>query len=336
MEQKKKALCPIILFITFCCVFLGSCTSEYKTKNQIGIEEGNNSISGFSVEYIDVGEGDCIFIYFGDGKTMLIDSGNKSEKISERIISHIENKNVEKIDFFVLTHPDGDHVGNAVDIINRFDIGLVYIPYIVNTDKLVLYSNVLSLIKQKKIQTKISSQFEKISGEEYLLMFLSPLDPSINYSSYLDYNLTEEPTKLQINNLSPIIYLNYNGVKFIFTGDSGKSQEKIVIDTNKVGLYNKACSNEKYKVILENIDFLKVSHHGGDDANSKEFLNLLSAKNAVISVGGNNFYGHPSTETLINILQANQSCNILRTDLDGSITVEVNRYGRVLIEKGNL
>ena len=72
---------------------------------------------------------------------------------------------------------------------------------------------------------------------------------------------------------------------------------------------------------LENVDFLKVSHHGAVDASCNEFLSLLNPTNAIISVGNENFYGHPASETLerLNLLCPNH--NLYRTDMLGTITV---------------
>lgn len=322
MSGYKRLLSLLLVSITvISTVFAGSCGNEKK----------DDDVYGFAVCYIDVGEGDCIFVNFPDGKKMLIDSGTKSSRNYKKITSVLDGYGTRTIDYFIVTHPDGDHVGNAKDLLSNYDVSTAYIPYIKDSSLLIEFSAFESKLNEKGTKTKISKIFETVTGENYYLAFLSPKEENQPDSSYYIYNRTTEPTKIETNNLSPIIYLEYNGIRFVFTGDSGTAQEKLVIENNKLGIYSKRLG--KGRVNLESVDFYKVSHHGDDDANSLEFISLLTPKNAVISVGGDNYYGHPSSGTLKNLITVNEECNILRTDVNGNITVLVDGNGNVTVQK---
>ena len=102
------------------------------------------------------------------------------------------------------------------------------------------------------------------------------------------------------------MYLNYEGIKFLFMGDAGVTREKDILSSYK----------------LNNINFLKVGHHGSDTSSSKEFIKKINPQISVISVGLNNRYGHPKEE-VIDILSKSK---IYRTDRDGTVEVILNKH----------
>ena len=106
------------------------------------------------------------------------------------------------------------------------------------------------------------------------------------------------------NDNSSVIYTKLNNHKFLFMGDAGVEVEEDLI--------------EKYN--LQNIDILKVGHHGSNTSSSKFFINNIKPKYAIISVGKNNRYGHPKSS----VLDTLSNSKIYRTDLDGSIMFKIN------------
>lgn len=321
MFYKRKNL-PKIILIFFAFVFLFNdigCSSDIPPLNKIRVYKN------FSVNFLDVGEGDCIFIRLPDGKNMLIDCGlndyyEQNVKYVKKFLNAYE---VDKIDYLILTHPDVDHVGNAREIINSFDIEKVFIPYIYKSqlDNFLPFKNVLNLIEQKQINYEISDITKSIVGKDYFFVFLSPYDIVNTESSYNKILQNQIPTEKDINNLSPIIYFECFGEKFIFTGDAEREQELLVVNNYNSGVYNYYHKNKPFSVSLENVDFLKVSHHGASDASCKEFLSLLNPSNAIISVGNENFYGHPASETLLRIQEFCPNNTLYRTDRLGTITI---------------
>ena len=113
------------------------------------------------------------------------------------------------------------------------------------------------------------------------------------------------------NDNSGVIYTELNNYKFLFMGDAGVEVEEDLI--------------EKYN--LNNIDVLKVGHHGSRTSSSKNFIDEVNPKYSIISVGKNNKYGHPNKEVLNNL----ENSKIYRTDQDGSIMLKI-RNNKLWIE----
>ncbi|MBO4251330.1 MAG: MBL fold metallo-hydrolase [Clostridia bacterium] len=285
----------------------------------------------FSVNFLDVGEGDAIFINFNDGKTMLIDCGEKDEKNLKTIERYLNAYSGGTLDYLILTHPDSDHVGNAAYILEKYAVKTAFVPYLSKPEEFCGYYEAYALIEEKGIG-KISEAGTMITGEDYYAVFLSPNALGITDSAYDEAIASEMLSADDINALSPIIYLEYKCVRFVFTGDAGFSQEKVALYNCETGIIKQRLINAgKEDLRLEDLDFLKVSHHGANDACGRDFLNALKPKNAVISVGGNN-YGHPKSETLFRIKDANENCNIYLTSEYGTVSVLVDDSGGITLK----
>ncbi len=225
----------------------------------------------FQVHVIDVENGDCMLIKLPNGKTMIIDTGE--EKYYDRVSSYLrqynyyENKNV--IDYLVLTHPDSDHIGGAVKLIEDFNVQKIFRPklyskYEMNNDLLefnysVSTSETYNNAIKKAYNNKCILEFSQKGGIFYagdcVVEFLSPsLD---NYSAS--------------NNYSAVIMVTYNSKKFLFTGDAEEEIEKTLIKDY----------GDKLKA-----DVLKVGHHGSKTSTSQEFLELVNPSYAIISSSG--------------------------------------------------
>ena len=105
------------------------------------------------------------------------------------------------------------------------------------------------------------------------------------------------------NDNSSVIYTELNNHKFLFMGDAGVEVEEDLI--------------EKYS--LQDIDVLKVGHHGSKTSSSKNFIDEINPKYSIISVGKNNRYGHPNENVLSNLKES----KIYRTDKDGSVMFKI-------------
>ena len=318
MYYKRKAfiLKLIILIYTALCIFtFFGCKAAVPPIADIEVH------GDFSVNFLDVGQGDCIFIRLTDGKNMLIDCGtnDKAKENSKFIINYLNQYKVKKIDYFILTHPDADHIGNAVDLINTFSVEKMFIPKIHQSQmqNFSIFEEVLLLLQQKQIQYVYSAFPLAILGENYHFAFLSPQNDA--RSSYDKILQNQIPTSEDINNLSPIIYFSCFGKRFLFTGDAQIQEERFVLENFKSDVYN-----QYYKdlaIDLVDVDYLKLSHHGSSDASCEEFLSLLSPKNVIISVGNDNYYAHPSSETLIRLENICKEYNLYRTDQKGTICI---------------
>ncbi len=317
----------VFIFIIVAClatIFAFGCSQP--TDDSV-VEDGT-----FSIHFIDVGQGECIFARFSDGKVMLVDCGPKDEQVADDIISFLQDAGVEKIDYFVITHPDSDHCGNAVSIMKKFNIGTVYLPDIIDEHLRLypLYNDAELYIRSNGISVNRSDCYDYIKGEDYRIAFLSPRPKMVNGSAYNDFNSALAPTDDQANALSAVIYIEAQGVRCLLTGDIPSKQERFLLDN----LHSVIKHFEYFdiSVNLQGIDLLKVAHHGADNSSCAEFLTKVCPKKAIISVGGNNFYGHPSTEVLERLYTANPSIDIYRTDVNGTISFTTVGQGEYIVE----
>lgn len=244
--------------------------------------QSTTMIFKLKIHFIDVGQADCILIQTPSNKVMLIDAGNNED--SDTILSYIKSLKISKIDVLVGTHPHEDHIGSMDSVIKTFSIGKIYMPKVSSNTK--TYEDVLSAIKAKALKITTATAGLKITLDSNLtIQMLSP-----NSAKYDD-----------LNNYSPVIKLVYGSTSFLFTGDAETVSEKEIL-------------SKKYNV---KADVLKVGHHGSNSSTSSTFLKAVSPKYAVISVGKDNDYGHPTAATLTKLSKAN--IQIFRTDLLSTI-----------------
>ena len=312
MHKRFFAVLLIIFYLLF-----SSCNCS---KNEQEVFLSKIETDGLYVVYIDVGEGDATFIRLPDGKSLLIDTGmnDTDGKNLKKVQDVLDVFSVKSLDYLVLTHTDSDHTGNAKEIIEKYSPKTAYVPYVKNKDKFEIFSESYTALEEVKTDIKISAMFEKIESENYFTCFLSPKPYEMTDSEYDGINKAE-PTDKEINNASAVIFLEYKNVRFIFLGDSEEETQETIIQNINAEYYTKF--NDK--IDLENIDFFKVPHHGASDAVCKDFWKYLNTKNAIISSGIDNLYGHPSDNALQTLQGINENYNLYRTDTDGSISVYV-------------
>ena len=246
------------------------------------------------VHFLDVGQGDSIFIELPTNETILIDASIKDA--SNKIINYLREENVSKIDYVFATHPHSDHIGGMSAVIKAFDIGQIYMPKAVTTTK--TYENLLLTIKDKNLKIKAAKAGNTIIDTDDLkLVVLAP-----NQDSYES-----------LNNYSIVLKLTYKEKSFLFMGDAETLSEKEITGDIQA-------------------DVLKVGHHGSRTSTSQAFLNKVNPSYAVISVGLNNDYKHPHQEVLDRLEKKN--IKIYRTDQNGDIIFTTDGYNiDVKVEK---
>lgn len=238
------------------------------------------------VHFLDVGQGDSIFIELPTNETILIDASIKDA--SDKIINYLKEENVSKIDYVFATHPHSDHIGGMSAVIKAFDIGQIYMPKAVTTTK--TYENLLLTIKDKNLKIKTAKTGNTIIDTDDLkLVVLAP-----NQDSYES-----------LNNYSIVLKLTYKEKSFLFMGDAENLSEKEITGDVEA-------------------DALKVGHHGSRTSTSQAFLNKVNPSYAVISVGLNNDYKHPHQE-VIDCLEK-KNIKIYRTDQNGDIIFTTDGY----------
>lgn len=284
--------------------------------------------SELRIHFLDIGQGDSIFIELPDDTTMLIDSGNGRNNgettESKYIVDYISSLGVSTIDYLVVTHADTDHSGNMTEVLKEFEVEKAYVPDLDITSSRVsqtykrFYNALLveTYGNGNSCQIEISSEFDVIESEkedtEFCILFLAPKE--YYYGDALD-----EP-----NFVSSIMLLEYMSKRVLFTGDAIKEGEQILVSDYLAGMYSSgmtSSSGKVYGVNLENIDILKVGHHGSNTSSCQEFLDLLKPKYSIISCGVDNSYDHPHDEVMQRLLGINSVC--YRTDILGTIVATI-------------
>ena len=215
------------------------------------------------VLFMDVGQGDCAIIILPTGKAVVIDTGgtyySTSSIAKNKIIPYLNSRGISKIESLILTHGDNDHMGNAIYLVNNFNVKQVVFN---NGEYNDLELKLIEVLKEKNI-----SYYQNIE--------------ELNIGNNMFYFLNDELHDDE-NDSSNVIYTELSGYNFMFMGDASSTTEKEIID--------------KYN--LPDIDILKVGHHGSRTSSSIEFINEINPEYSIISVGKNNRYGHPNKEVL--------------------------------------
>lgn len=242
--------------------------------------------SNLEVTFLDVGQGDAILIETPFGQNILIDGGPDG-KIIKRLSEELPWWD-RKIDLMILTHPHSDHVSGLVDVLKRYEVSKVlYTGAIHNSPDYIAW---LELIKEKRVDLNIINHPQKILlGDDCVLDIIYPLTKD------------DIDRQSNLNNTSIVAKLSYGQTSFLFMGDAEKEVEEALL---------------KNKDKLQ-ADVLKVGHHGSDTSSTEDFLKMVQPDYAVIEVGIDNSFGHPSARVIKRLERAN--INIFRTDINGSI-----------------
>lgn len=233
------------------------------------------------VHYIDVGQGDCIYIELPEGKSMLIDAGTNDSV--DTVCDYISNTGEDTLDYVVATHPHADHIGGMDGVVARFDIGTFYMPDVQSDTR--TFESMLDSLEASDARVEVAKAGVVMCNEDNLtIQILSPTQ-----ARYED-----------LNNYSSVVKLTYGETDFLFTGDAEKyAEKKIVADVSA--------------------DVLKVGHHGSDTSTGEEFLNRVNPAYAIISSGEDNEYGHPHREVVERL--RDRGIKIFRTDTQGTVVI---------------
>ena len=248
-----------------------------------------SAAKNLEVDFLDVGQGDAILIKAPGGQNILIDGG-PDKVILKRLAENLAWWD-KTIDLMILTHPHDDHVAGLIEVLKRYQVEKIL--YTGVTHNAPNYLAWLKLVREKKVQMLIIDKPQIIKlGAESQLEILYP-DQSLLAKAVSD-----------LNQSSIVMMLAYGKNKFLLTGDAGEEVERKLIDSG---------TNLSAEV-------LKVGHHGSQSSTSEEFLNQVKPNLAVISVGKDNDFGHPSLRTVKRLERA--GAEIYRTDEKGTVRIE--------------
>lgn len=238
-------------------------------------------VGEMTVAFLNIGQGDSIFIESPSGNQILIDGGPDRSVLQE--ISKVIPFYDRNIDLVLATHPDADHIGGLVDVLARYKVGLFMEPG-TESDTSIYKELETRIQKINKIEARQGMVVDLGSGA--MLEILFPV---------LD------PRGMETNNSSIVARLVYGESEFLLTGDSPLNIEDYLVNSG---------------VDLDS-DVLKAGHHGSKTSTSETFVKAVDPEYAVISAGKDNRYGHPHQEVL-NILEKN-NVKVLNTATEGRI-----------------
>lgn len=242
----------------------------------------------FQVIFLDIGQGDAILIQDGNNQ-VLIDGGRNGKDLLERLGHYIPFWD-HRIEVMIATHPDSDHIGGLGAVLKNYKVEVVLTNgQVGETETARLFEKLASERAKEKRVVANGGEILLPSGSK--IKFLYPLSP-----------LSEESV-INTNEGSLVARLEYENFSFLFTGDLAREEQAL----------------EKPLPV----DVLKVAHHGSKFSTSDAFLDIIHPKEAVISVGAENTYGHPHQEVLRNLQE--RGIIYSRTDEEGDIVYKCSK-----------
>ncbi len=219
----------------------------------------NSSIGGFSIYFIDVGQGDATLIVSNDRQSLLVDGGRSKTRIRDRLTA----LGIEDIDAIAATHPDADHIAGLTEVLDMYDVENVYLNG--GQSSTATHADFLDAVEQEGAIVSTLRMNDTFNLGDMVIKVLHP------------YQLTGDS-----NVDSLVLQLGCGDVQVLLTGDSEISSEQSMVSEN----------------VLQDIDLLKVGHHGSRSSTSQAFLDVIQPEVGVISAGFDSQYGHPHVEVV--------------------------------------
>lgn len=296
--MRKKHLRIFSFILMLCLLFTGCTVTEpimtdtptTQATGQTGVEADPStevtasteatvsSDSSFAIHFIDVGQADAALVLC-DGAAMLIDGGNAED--SNLLYTYLKKHDIDHLTYVIGTHAHEDHIGGIAGALNYASVDTVYCP--VTTYDSKAFTNFVNAAQKHGVSITVPT-----AGTSFSLGSAQCDILAVN---------TDDDT----NNSSIVLRIVYGQTSFLFTGDAETLVEKEILDSDAV--------------IRSTV--LKVGHHGSDTSTGYQWLREVAPEYAVISVGKDNSYGHP-TETVLSRLR-DAEVTTYRTDMQGDI-----------------
>jgi beta-lactamase superfamily II metal-dependent hydrolase len=274
---------------------------------------GNICDRELKVHFLDVGQGDAILIEMPSGELVLIDGGQGMEVLEE--LGEVLKPWERKIDVVVLTHPHMDHMGGLYEVLDRYDVGELWL-YLIGYKTQTFYTFL------NKVNSDIFTGRIRLVYKDFCVTFrnirlcsyhpneISTYDTIAEFIDDLWGNNGNNNQKIintgtELNNGSIVLLLSYGNFDILLTGDAEIEVENEI----SIGLSQK-----------RPIEVLKAGHHCSKTASSEKLLRSIQPTIAICSCGEDNSFGHPHQETLDRF--ESLGIEYLRTDLDGRISVK--------------
>lgn len=241
---------------------------------------------------LDVGQGDALLMRLDDA-TMLVDAGPDARTAGAAIVPRLRRLGVERLDYLILTHADGDHIGGAPTVMREFAVGTV-----VHADDDLSHPvmrEVIDLARDAGVVVQPVKRGDALAWHPRV--DLSVLNPP-------------EPGPDADNDRSVVLHLAYRTSAMLLTGDIEASAEQELLESG----------------LLQPADVLKVPHHGSNSSSTAAFLEAVGPQIAVVSAGRYNAFDHPRDGALRRLRA--RGAEVFRTDLAGAVMIRTD--GRVI------
>ena len=245
------------------------------------------------VTFVDVGQGDAILVQTPSGRNVLIDGGPDPAAIVGALGRRLPFWR-QRLDLVVLTHPHDDHLVGLTEVLARYEVAQVLEAGI-------------------SAASPATARWEQLLGERRVPRALARAGQVVDLGDGLRLEVLHPPERLlegtrdDGNNNSVVVRLAAGGQEILLMGDAEAEAQRSILARYPLGPSAA----------------LKVPHHGAHGALDDEFLAAVDPRLAVISVGRRNRFGHPAPSTLAQL----RNVQVHRTDLDGSIEVELTESG---------
>jgi len=236
-----------------------------------------------TAHFIDVGQGDSILLQSGE-QNILIDAGDRESGAA--VVSYLRAQGVRTLDLVIATHPHADHIGGLAEVLTQIPVLRIIDSGQVHTTQTFL--NYLRMIEDKNIPFETPSMQRIALAANVELRVVGPRRAYDN-----------------LNDGSVVVMVTAGTVNLLLTGDMESEAERDLVSAGGLGA-----------------DVLKVGHHGSNTSSTMDFLRAVRPRVAIISVGADNSYEHPSTSTLARLKEV--GADIYRTDRHGTIVLTTN------------
>ena len=297
-------------------------------------QEDNPYVTGDTLQMtvLDIGQGDCIYIAFPDGKNMVMDIGSEFGSTSpwNHANEFLQERKVKQIDYLFITHGDYDHIRDAKKLLDNYEIKSLYMPL----EKAQDSNTWLDLLEAAENETYTDGNGNKVEAaynNNVGVYTISGENWEMKCYSFDEADYPSGTNAEKINAVSPICLLEYAERTIVLTGDANEMTEEYVLS----------------KGYLDNIDtdILKVGHHGSKSSTTQAFLDKIDAEFAIISTSGTREkpqekYTHPHPDLLARLdnytdavpdADYNGFRQIYITGSDGDITVKIGANGGINI-----
>ncbi len=247
-----------------------------------------------TIYFFDVGQGDSALVTSPDGTQILIDGGPDDTVL--RRLGEVMPFYDRSLDAIILTHPHADHVNGLVNVLERYEVGMV-------VDSGAVYATSAYKEWERRIRDKHIPHVIAVSGQRMIAGGDLRIDMIAPLESF------EGVSRKNVHDAMVVAELAYGETSVLFTGDMEDDLERKLL----------------YFGVLPNTDILKVGHHGSKTSTSEVLLKAVSPEMTIISSGEKNTYGHPHADVLARLRQF--SIPVHRTDEEGTIVLTTDGSG---------